>query len=213
MAVSTPLSRRIRIGLVQIMNQMNKIELRKIMNRERESLSEAEVEEKSREIYKNLLKNEDFTNAGSVLCYINIRNEVITKPILDFCFEHNIKIAVPRVNGNEMDFYYISSYSELTPGAFGIPEPVGNNRCIPKGNDVIIMPGLAFDKKGNRIGYGGGYYDKYLSIYHIVKKIAVAYDFQIVDEVESEITDILPDCIVTERGIYFSYPFQNNHII
>lgn len=183
------------------MNHVNKNEVRKMMNRKREALSKAEVMEKSSEIYNNLLKNGCFSGAGSVLCYINIRNEVVTKPILDFCLEHDIRIAVPRVHGTEMDFYYISAYCELVQGAFGIPEPVGDNICIPTENDVIIMPGLAFDRNGNRIGYGGGYYDKYLSVYQKVKKIAVAYDFQILDEIESEITDILPDYIVTDSGV------------
>lgn len=185
------------------MNQLTKNELRKMMKRERETLSKSEVMEKSVEIHKNLLKIEDFTGADCVLCYISIKNEVVTTPIINFCMEQGIRIAVPRVNGKEMDFYHISSCDELTPGAFGIPEPVGNDRCIPTQKDVIIMPGLAFDKNGNRIGYGGGYYDKYLSMHHNVKKIAVAYDFQVVEEVESEITDILPDYIVTDRGILF----------
>lgn len=201
MEVFIPLNRKIKTGMS--MNQSTKNELRKIMNRERETLSKSEVMEKSVEIYKNLLKIEDFTSADCVLCYISIRNEVVTTPIINFCMEHGIKIAAPRVNGDEMDFYYISSCDELTPGAFGIPEPMGNDRCIPTENDVIIMPGLAFDKNGNRIGYGGGYYDKYLSIHHNVRKIAVAYDFQVVEEAESEMTDILPDYIVTDRGIFF----------
>lgn len=185
------------------MNQLTKNELRKKMNKEREALSKSEVMEKSNEICKNLLKIEDFTGAECVLCYISIKNEVVTTPVINFCLEQGIRIAAPRVNGNEMDFYYISSCDELAPGAFGIPEPVGNDRCIPTEKDIIIMPGLAFDKNGNRIGYGGGYYDKYLSIHHNVKKIAVAYDFQVVEEVESEITDILPDYIVTDNGIFF----------
>lgn len=172
-----------------------------MMSRKREALSEEEVADKSRKIYENLLKIDCFTHAGSILCYINIRNEVRTGQIIQYCLEQNIKTAAPRVEGDKMDFFCFSSIDDLTPGAFGILEPAGENRCIPDETTVIIMPGLAFDEKGGRIGYGGGYYDKYLSIYPYVKKIAVAYDFQILDEVGREVTDIAPDYIVTDRDV------------
>lgn len=180
---------------------MLKNEIRTIMKRERDALSETEVIKKSGEIFKNLLKIKSFTHADCILCYINIGNEVRTGEIIEFCFEKNIKTAAPKVNGDVMDFFCFSSLDNFTFGAFKIPEPTAEVPCIPKEDAVIIMPGLAFDKNGGRIGYGGGYYDKYLSLHPHIKKIAVAYDFQILDEVGRETTDIPPDYIVTDRCI------------
>ncbi|MBQ3583082.1 MAG: 5-formyltetrahydrofolate cyclo-ligase [Lachnospiraceae bacterium] len=177
---------------------MNKSEVRKKMNQSRELLSKEEVQKKSEAIFENLLKNPYFFNAKTIFCYINIRNEVMTTPVLEFCKKHGKSVAVPKVKGKKMDFYGISDRNELIPGAFGIPEPPQINMCIPTKEDVILLPGLAFDKSGNRIGYGGGFYDRYLEQHREGIKIAVAYDFQITDGLEVEPTDIKPDYIVTE---------------
>ena len=114
-------------------------------------------------------------------------------------------VAVPRVNGDRMDFYNISGIDELKPGFFGIPEPVGDDP-IEICDGIVIMPGLAFDSDFGRIGYGGGYYDRFLSENQNVnlKKIALAYEFQMCTpgEIEMEEHDCRPDIIVTDSRIY-----------
>ena len=100
-----------------------------------------------------------------------------------------------------MKFYQIASYEELEIGCFDILEP--KEHCaeiidIPK-NSVVIMPGVAFDKKGNRIGYGRGYYDKYFTNYPKIYKIAITYSLQIVQEIPVNKYDIKADCVITEE--------------
>jgi 5-formyltetrahydrofolate cyclo-ligase len=112
-----------------------------------------------------------------------------------------------------MNFYKISSYDELQSGAYGILEPITNEKYVPsqicndisgnKTKDIIIIPGLVFDIKGNRIGYGGGYYDRYLLEHKNLIKCAVCYDFQIVDEgiIPYGKYDVKVDAIVTDKRL------------
>lgn len=99
-----------------------------------------------------------------------------------------------------MDFYVIRDKSELSIGSYGILEPVTDTIIYPDEKSLIIMPGLVFDTKGNRIGYGGGYYDKYISEYNLGLKAAICFDFQIIEEniIEVEDTDVVPDMIITD---------------
>lgn len=184
---------------------MNKKNIRKIMSVKRNELTNNEVINKSKEIFLNILKLKEFIESTQVLCFLNIKNEVDTSFIINYYRKNNKKTAVPKVNGNEMEFYYFTNENDLISGYFNIPEPINlneSNKCIPNNNDVIIVPGLAFDKYGGRIGYGGGFYDKYLSKNKNLIKIAVAYDFQVIeDKLEISEFDIKPDYVVTEKRI------------
>jgi 5-formyltetrahydrofolate cyclo-ligase len=113
------------------------------------------------------------------------------------------KVAVPRVQGEEMTFYRITSLKDLAKGYQGILEPVTQS-CMTAAEGVLLLPGLAFDRQKNRVGYGGGYYDRYLARYQTEKlvTVALAFDFQIVDAIEAESFDVRPQWIVTEKGIY-----------
>ena len=136
---------------------------------------------------------------------MNIKNEVDTSLIINYYRKNNKKTAIPKVLENNMEFYYFNCEKELVNGYFNIPEPVNideSNKCIPSNNDVIIIPGLAFDRFGGRVGYGGGFYDKYLTQNKNLIKIAVAYDFQVIEDVlEISKFDVKPDYIVTEKRI------------
>lgn len=184
---------------------MDKKVIRKIMSSKRGELTKDEVTNKSKDIFFNILKLKEFIEASQVLCFLNIKNEVDTSFIINYYRENNKKTAAPKVIGSEMEFYYFTNEEDLISGYFNIPEPLNlneYNKCIPDNNDIIIVPGLAFDKLGGRIGYGGGFYDKFLNKYNNLIKIAVAYDFQIIeDELEISEFDIKPDYIVTENRI------------
>ena len=98
-----------------------------------------------------------------------------------------------------MKFYQITSYDDLEAGYFGILEPKEECKEVNVSeNSIVIMPGVAFDRKGNRIGYGKGYYDKYFSRYPEVYKIAIAFSMQIVDEIPADEFDIKANCVVTD---------------
>ena len=158
------------------------------------------LEEKSKIISEKVIAHMEYQNAELVLCYIDAKNEVNTRYIINYAWENGKKVAVPRVCGDLMKFYLISSYDDLESGYFDIMEP--KKQCvevteIPE-KSVVIMPGVAFDKKGNRIGYGKGYYDKYFAKYPNVYKIAIAFSVQIVPEIPTDELDINAHCVITE---------------
>ena len=132
---------------------------------------------------------------------MDAKNEVRTSGIIEDAWKNGKTVAVPKVHGEIMKFYQIDSYEQLEEGCFGIPEPkVGCLEVVdvPQ-NSIVIMPGVAFDTQGNRIGYGKGYYDKYFSKYPKVYKIAIAFSLQIVPEILADRFDIKADCVITEK--------------
>ena len=186
---------------------MSKKELRRDMAKLRNSLSDKEIETLSSRILDNLLKLDEFNSKSELLCFANIRSEVSTRAIMCSYFDVGKKVAAPKVIGDEMEFFYLDNIDDLyidNQSKFKIPEPSEKHKCLPGINSVIMMPGLVFDKSGHRIGYGGGYYDKYLTLHDSVVKIAIAYDFKIIKKIDEEIiedTDISPDYIVTDKQI------------
>ena len=101
-----------------------------------------------------------------------------------------------------MDFYEISSFSELGSGTFGIMEPTGERKAIFDEKGLMILPGAAFDRLGNRIGYGKGCYDRYLAAHGKIRTIGAAFEFQILDRIKPEKTDVRVDLLATEKGMY-----------
>lgn len=160
------------------------------------------LEEKSKLIAEKVTSHPNYQQADTILAYIDAKGEVQTKPIIEDAWSKGKKVAVPKVHGDIMKFYLISSYEELEPGNFGILEPVENCEVIINilENTVVLMPGVAFDMKGNRIGYGKGYYDKYFSKYPETYKIALAFSMQIVPEIPADEFDIKANCVITEKN-------------
>lgn len=182
-----------------------KKELRRQMLALRRSLSEKERHEMSMQIRKELLSRREIQEAENILCYANYGQEVETLPFLADCLLLGKRVYCPLVIGREMEFYRISSIDELKEGFHGIPEPLGDETRLyfpKKGSqkDVMIMPGVVFDLSYHRIGYGGGYYDRYLSRIKNLYTVAVAFSHQIVDEIPFEEYDICPQIILTEKG-------------
>lgn len=183
--------------------------LRKEISARRNQLSVCEMDELSQEIFKQVLSLNVLSSDKKVLTYVSYKSEVRTNNIIEYCLCHNIDVYTPKVIEDHMDFYKISSYGELKSGAYGILEPItsdkykSNKRINHIMNDIIIMPGLVFDTNGGRIGYGGGYYDRYLCTHIHLLKIAVCYDFQLIESgiIPKDQYDISPDIIVTDKRI------------
>ncbi len=114
------------------------------------------------------------------------------------------EVYFPRVSGSSLSFHRVKSLDELKPGKFGIPEPdAGSFSAAPGELDLIIVPGVAFDSTGNRLGYGKGYYDRSVINVPEGKRIALAYGFQVLDFVPGGKSDLGVGLIVTEFGIIF----------
>ena len=189
---------------------MTKKEMRKKMLSLRDSLSEKERMEKSREIAKRLFTLEEFQKAEVVLSYQSFRSEVETTEMNQKIRESGKSLYLPKTYADrkEMAFYRVYSDADLIPGYQGILEPQEKEPFTEKlaslkpEKVLMLMPGAAFDDKGNRIGYGGGYYDRYLESHPQLHTLALAFDMQVLFEVPAEEQDIKPQLLVTETNIY-----------
>lgn len=180
-----------------------KKELRKEMKAMRKALTKEQITQESEKIIRRLLETEEYKNAKTIFSYVSFEEEADTIALIRQAFADGKKVAVPKVSGNEMEFYPIMSLDELKPGYYGILEPV--TKEIEKETEgMLIVPGLAFDFSYNRMGYGGGFYDRYLHAHpkHQLVKAALAYDFQMVPKIETEEHDQKMDMVITPSKIW-----------
>lgn len=140
-----------------------------------------------------------FTEAEEIYTYVDYNREAGTRKIIETAFAQGKNVWVPKVTGKTMHFYRIESLTELRPGTCGIPEPAGGGPMDGSGAGLMLMPGVAFDEKRHRVGYGGGYYDRYLVSHPGLRKMALAFEFQILRSVPYEEYDIRPEIVVTEK--------------
>lgn len=178
---------------------MTKQQVREEMKIRRRAISFQEREERNQKIRQNLLELEEVRNTEEIFPFVSYGTEVDTIELITLFLQQQKRVAVPKVSGKDMDFYKITALKQLQPGYQGILEPaVCELMRAEKG--VMLLPGLAFDRKRNRIGYGGGFYDRYLAEKAGEKLITVAaaYDFQVVDNLPAESFDWKPDIIVTD---------------
>lgn len=178
----------------------DKAYIRKVIKNIRDSLDADDCRRWSMSICHSFLKLDVYRSAGYICAYISKKNEADTRPIIEQAWRDGKSVCVPKVYGDNMHFIQINRFDELLPGNFGIMEPRSDIYSDPE-TGLIVMPGVAFDKSRNRIGFGGGYYDRYLENHQGLTKAALAYSCQIVDRIDSEDTDIKPDLIVTESNI------------
>ena len=174
----------------------------------RNSIPEQERAKKSRFIFMQLKELPEWKNAEVVFTYVSFGSEVDTILLIEECFKAGKKVAVPKVlSKTEMEFYYITSIEGVKAGVWGIlePEAVEENRAdvskLPSQTKLLmIMPGLGFDREGHRLGYGGGYYDRYLEKYGVERfwKIGLAFEEQMQDKVVSEEYDVRVDGVCFE---------------
>lgn len=174
--------------------------IRKTVFERRAMWSDEQVVKASEIIAQKVIETEMFQQARQIYAYVDYNREVSTRPIIEAAWKAGKEIAVPKVDGKALIFYDLKSYDQLEKGYYGILEPARGD-IVEWENPLMIMPGVAFDCKRHRVGYGGGFYDRFLEK-HKIPTIAVAFDFQIMDQVPVEPTDILPDMIITETTIY-----------
>lgn len=175
--------------------------------------SKADLRKKVLELRKNLTKEETDgwdqaicqkiknlgleKQYGTIYCYISVRGETGTEVLIRWYLEQGLKVAVPRVKGREMAFYYIDCFEDLEPGCFGIPEPKKSCMTAEETDAPVIVPGVAFSERFERTGYGAGYYDRFFEKEPQHRKIAICYDFQIAEAIAVDQYDVLMDQIIT----------------
>lgn len=196
-----------------------KVHIRRKMLALREAIPVGEREEKSAEIMARVMGTLWYKEADIVLAYISYKSEVDTESLIQNAFAEGKKVYCPKVEGEEMNFYEIFSIQELEEGYRGIKEPPGKaERCFPRGQTdgkkcLMILPGSAFDEERNRIGYGKGYYDRFLERsggrgqesndkgYPLIRTIGVCFACQLQKEIPAEIHDKRVDMVITETDI------------
>ncbi len=181
---------------------MDKQELRKQALKKRDSLDFSMREKWSKEIQKKVRASVEYREAKIVLSYASFRSEVDTNWINQRILEDEKELYLPKTYGSkkEMVFYPVKELSSLEKGYQGILEPKETTPLLSTDKKVLIlMPGVAFDKTGNRIGYGGGYYDRYLAKYPQYHTMLLAFLGQQTQEnIPAEDCDRKPDRIITE---------------
>ncbi len=187
---------------VAIFRVRMKQETRKRLLEKRNYLTQEEVEEKSKQIIENLKDLDEYKKARKIMFYISKEKEVSTIELIKELLETKEKtVCVPKVNDEkELEVHSIESFDKLEKGSYNILEPVKDNPVDLDDIDIIIVPGAAFDKKGNRLGYGKGYYDIFLKKVN-GKKIGLAYDFQLIESVPTNSDDVGMDIVVTEYSL------------
>lgn len=175
---------------------MNKTELRRMIRSRKRAMTEQEITEKSDQLAKLFFASEAYRHARTIYGYLPYNQEVRTVPMLEQALRDGKRVAVPKCYGDEMRFILMDDLSRVEKGYAGIPEPIADGPIADDETALVLMPGLAFDPQGHRIGYGGGFYDRFLAAEPKHPTLALCYDFQMLPHLQTEDFDIPVDTVL-----------------
>ena len=175
---------------------MDKKLLRKTIRDQKRAMTVEQIEEKSRLLGEQFRGSDLYRQAKSIYGYLPYNQEVRTVAMLEQALKDGKRVAVPKCYGDEMRFIWMDDLSKVEKGYAGIPEPIADDPVADDETALVLMPGLAFDPMGHRIGYGGGFYDKFLAKEPGHPTLALCYDFQMMDHLETEEFDIPVDRVI-----------------
>lgn len=175
---------------------MDKKELRRSIREQKRAMTEEQIVTASEKLGQLFAATEAYQKAETIYGYLPYNQEVRTVPMLQKALDDGKKVAVPKVFGEEMKFIYLDDLTAVEKGYAGIPEPVADGPVADDQEALVLMPGLAFDSQGHRIGYGGGFYDKFLASEPGHPTVALCYAFQMLPQLETEEFDIPVDCVL-----------------
>lgn len=168
------------------------------------TLSLKDVKTMSEKIISSLFSLQEFKKAVTVMFYADARNEVQTREAIKLALAMGKRVVLPKVKKDRgLLAVEIKDISDLKPGTFGILEPESDDGLEPEVIDLVVVPGVAFDRQGHRLGYGAGYYDGFLpKLRPGVKKIALAFELQVAESIPVEEHDVKMDTLITEKCVY-----------
>lgn len=175
---------------------MDKTELRREIRARKRAMTEVEIEERSARLARLFFASGAYQNAKTIYGYLPYNQEVRTVPMLERALKDGKKVAVPKVYGEEMKFLYLDDLNAVAKGYAGIPEPIADEPVAHDETALVLMPGLAFDPQGHRIGYGGGFYDRFLAAEPNHPTLALCYEFQMLPKLDVEDHDIPVDTVL-----------------
>lgn len=175
---------------------MNKQELRRTIRERKRAMTEEEIVERSNALAEKFYNSPAYQAASTIYGYLPYNQEVRTVPMLQRALNEGKRVAVPKVYGEEMRFIYLEDLTQVSKGYAGIPEPIADAPVAEDQRALVLMPGLAFDPQGHRIGYGGGFYDKFLAKEPHHPTLALCYEFQMQVHLDTEEFDIPVDTVL-----------------
>ena len=175
---------------------MDKKELRRSIRERKRAMTEVEIVSRSEKLGVLFAQSEAYKAAKTIYGYLPYNQEVRTVPMLEQALRDGKRVAVPKVYGDEMKFLYLDDLTKVSKGYAGIPEPIADEPVADDKTALVLMPGLAFDPQGHRIGYGGGFYDKFLAADPDHPTLALCYEFQMLPKLDTEEHDIPVDTVL-----------------
>lgn len=175
---------------------MNKQELRRTIRERKRAMTEEEIVERSNALAEKFYNSPAYQAASTIYGYLPYNQEVRTVPMLQRALDEGKRVAVPKVYGEEMRFIYLEDLTQVSKGYAGIPEPIVDAPVAEDQRALVLMPGLAFDPQGHRIGYGGGFYDRFLAQEPHHPTLALCYEFQMQAHLDTEEFDIPVDTVL-----------------
>lgn len=175
---------------------MDKKELRRQIREKKRAMTPQQIEQASARLGELFLQSAYYKEAKTIYGYLPYNQEVRTVPMLEQAIKDGKRVAVPKCYGDEMKFIYMDDLSKVEAGYANIPEPIADEPVADDKTALVLMPGMAFTKNGDRMGYGGGFYDKFLAAEPEHPTLALCYDFQMVETLPTEEYDIPVDCVI-----------------
>jgi 5-formyltetrahydrofolate cyclo-ligase len=175
---------------------MDKQALRKQIREQKRAMTEAQIVSKSKALGALFVASKAYQEAKTIYGYLPYNQEVRTTAMLQKALDDGKRVAVPKCYGEEMRFIYLEDLSKVEKGYCDIPEPIEDGPVADDPTALVLMPGLAFTERGERMGYGGGFYDKFLASEPNHPTLALCYDFQMVDYIPTEEFDIPVDTVL-----------------
>ena len=187
---------------------MEKEEAREIVRRAVGALSQEERSRASHRIVEHVTSLDEYVAAKTVMLFLPMKDEVDTWSLVRDALDAGKRVAAPRVSSKDGAMHALRICDvarDVAPGAWGIPEPVGGAPIPSCEIDLILVPGVAFDRNGRRLGRGAGFYDRFLGAEGVgAFRCAVAFACQIMQTVPTDAHDLPVDCVVTEREIIYT---------
>ena len=178
------------------MDKEQKKQLRDRIRMHKRAMTAEEIESRSKALGELFRASEAYQNAKSIYGYLPYNQEVRTTPMLAQAQVDGKRVAVPKVFGDSMRFIWLDDLEKVEKGYSGIPEPLEDGPVADDSTALVLMPGLAFDAQGHRLGYGGGFYDKFLEQEPDHPTLALCYEFQMLPHLDTEAHDIPVDSVL-----------------
>lgn len=175
---------------------MDKQMLRDAIRAQKRAMTRSQIEKASAHLTRIFLQSPQYRAAKSIYGYLPFNQEVDTTAILMQALRDGKKVALPKTYGSEMRFIWVDDLSAVQKAGLGCPEPIADAPVADDPDALVLMPGLAFDLAGGRMGYGGGFYDKFLTM-ETHPTVALCYGFQLLPRIPMEEHDLRADCVIS----------------